>query len=257
MILYNFHKAKKKNYKYFLKNLADGGQSKYNFLIQWTITKIGVNLLGSKGADEVKVAFELEDIISSVDKQSTYMKVKTKIGSMNGIREIKNHLDPTPQSIDALTVLSRSDTIVDNAQETFFELVATKAITHNVHNRWGAKKVLLGNGVHDDTITEIMITMQSIDVKLELDMLSTVLPILSSISADAGTSNYSTGIAERHRSSLCVRDIPLVFFNCKGFQMWIPTSSSVDQSDVLILKVYNTCGISSKFHKLSILKILQ
>lgn len=211
---------------------SETSQSKFNFLVQWTITKLAVNMFGRKGLDDIKVSFELEDIISSVDKQSTYIKIKTKCGSISGIREMKG---PT-KTVDALTVLSRSDgPMVDNAQDTFFELVATKATTHVVHNRWGTKKANLGR-ISDDTMTEVMVTMQSLDVKFELDMLSIVLPIMSCLSpADATIADDVNGNVG---SSLSVKQLPLIFFNCKGFQMWIPTNSSMDQSDVLILKVF-------------------
>lgn len=197
-------------------------------------------MFSSKGLAEIKVAIELEDIISSVDKQSAYAKVKTKCGSMNGIREIRNGPDQFHQKVDLLTVLSRSDTLADNAQDTFFELVATKATTHNVHNRWGAKKVNLGRG-YDDTITEVMITMQSLDVKLELDMLSTVLPIINCLTAEGGRPPKTLDAPEPTSQvypPMNVKQLPLIFFNCKGFQMWIPTCSTIDHSDVLILKVY-------------------
>lgn len=223
-------------FNFFIK-IADANYSKFNFLVQWTITKLVFNMFGRKGMAEIKVAIELEDIISSVDKQSAYAKIKTKCGSMNGIREIRNGPDQLHQKVDLLTVLSRSDTLVDNAQDTFFELVATNATTHNVHNRWGAKKVNLGRG-HDDTITEVMITMQATDIKLELDMLSTVLPIINCLAAEGGRSQKALESAESH--TLNVRQLPLIFFNCKGFQMWIPTCSAVDHSDVLILKVLNS-----------------
>lgn len=197
-------------------------------------------MFGQKGRDEIKVSFELEDIISSVDKQNAYVKVKTKCGSMSGMREIKCTTKKAQPIVDVLTVLSRSDTLADNTQDTFFELVATKATTHVVHNRWGAKKANLGR-ISDDTMTEVMITMQSLDVKLELDMVSIVLPIVSCLSTENTALETVAGSAvAQHSSSLSVKQLPLIFFNCKGFQMWIPTSSNVDQSDVLILKVF--CG---------------
>lgn len=216
---------------------SDTNQSKFNLLVQWTITKLTLNMLDYKNANEIKVVFELEDIISSVDKQSAYMKVKTKCGSMTGIREIRSVSNAKAQTVDVLTVLSKSHTLVDNSQETFFELVATKATTHNVHNRWGAKKVNLGR-FNDDTITELMITIQSLDVKLELDMVSTVLSIASSISGNSEENKLAAGYSDHLVSNrCCVKQLPLIFFNCKGFQMWLPTNSSIDQSDVLILKV--------------------
>ena len=200
-------------------------------------------MLGNKGDDAVRVMIELEDIITSVDKQSTYVKIKTKIGSLNGVRETKT-VNPVTrvERSQTLNVISRSDTLIDNAQETFFELVATKAITNNVHNRWGAKKVHLAN-TGGDTITEIMINMQSIDVKLELDILSIVMPIVHAISPT--TVNSQSGRRDSDfqlpkpvtRNYLSVRELPLVFFKCKGFQMWIPTSSNIDSCDVLIFKV--------------------
>lgn len=177
--------------------------------------------------------FELEDIITSIDKQSTYLKAKTKIGSLNGMRE-KVSIDS--HNTDKLNIISRSDIITDNAQETFFEFVATKAITNSVHNKWGAKKTIIAGRNENDTITEIMVTMQSVDIKLELEVLYVITSILNAVDQKK-TDDLVPVKTQTSSVPLSVKDLPLIFFNCKGLQLWIPILATPTQSDVFIFKV--------------------
>lgn len=49
--------------------------------IQWTITKITIKLyiMGQANTSSLKLMLELEDIITSLDLQSVYMQLKSKI----------------------------------------------------------------------------------------------------------------------------------------------------------------------------------
>lgn len=190
----------------------------------------------TKEINEIEVALELEDIITSVDKQSTYTKVKTKFGSLNGIRRKKNL---ETNAIDLLTIIGKSETIIDESQDTFFEMVSTTAIAKNVHSRWGTTtKKALGFRDGTETITEIQTTLQSIDIKVELDVITVILAMNSEIKK--GKLIVPNEVeANVMANVLSVKDLPLIFFDCKGIQMWIPNSNDLnsDTSDVLIVKV--------------------
>lgn len=204
--------------------------------MQWTITKFTVSFVGSQDVDNIELLVELEDIITSVDRQSAYIKVKTKFGSFNGLRKKRNKVTG---EMDVLNIISRSDALTADSQETFFEMVATTAIASNVHSRWGATtKKALGFRDGTETITEILITMQSIDLKVELDVFTVILEISNDVQSTTRTSNQDElTAASEHRYS--VKDLPLVFFDCKGFQLWLPNinENNPTESDVLILKV--------------------
>lgn len=185
---------------------------------------------------EIELALELEDIISSMDKQSTYTKVKTKFGSLNGIRKRR---DRRTGSIDLLNIIGKSERLIEEAQETLFEMIATTAMANNVHNRWGANtRKALGFRDGTETITELMVTMQSIDIKVELDVLTVILSINNEIiGAQAAIASDQPQVSQVNVT--CVKDLPLIFFDCKGLQMWIPHLIETESgaADVLIVKV--------------------
>lgn len=204
--------------------------------MQWTITKFALSLTDSNESPGIELVIELEDIISSVDKQSTYTKVKTKFGSMNGVRKRR---DCRTGSIDLLNIIGKSEILIEDAQETFFEMISTTAMANNVHNRWGANtRKALGFRDGTETITELMVNMQSIDIKVELDVLAVILSINDEIvRAQASIASDQPQISD---NVLCVKDFPLIFFNCKGLQMWIPHlihDTRSGAADVLIVKI--------------------
>lgn len=137
---------------------VDKNASKIHCLLQWTITKFTLSLNDSNLSNNLELLIDLEDIIVSIDKQNAYTKAKAKFGSINGMRKKKNK---TTGEIDVLNMISRSDALTVESQETFLEIVATTAIASNVHSRWGAAtKKVMGFRNDIDTITEIMVTMQ-------------------------------------------------------------------------------------------------
>lgn len=216
---------------------VDKNVSKVHYLLQWTITKFTLSLNDSHQNNNIELLIDLEDIIVSIDKQSAYSKVKAKFGSINGMRKKKNI---ATDEVDVLNMISRSDALTAESQDTFLEVVATTAIASNVHSRWGtATKKVMGFRNDIETITEIVITMQSIDLKLEADVLSVILNINDEI-RNANLVNVQRDDYESNNETVyCVRDLPLLFFNCKGLQLWLPKTNydSVTESNVLIVKV--------------------
>lgn len=215
----------------------DKNATKIHCLMQWTITKFTLSLNDSSHTNDVELLIDLEDIIVSIDKQSSYTKAKAKFGSINGMRKKKNKITG---ELDVLNMISRSDALTVEAQETFLEIVATTAIASNVHSRWGtATKKVMGFRNDIETITEIMIIMQSIDVKLEADILSVILNINEEIRSVNSSSIQRDDCESEHSAVYCVRNIPLLFFDCKGLQLWLPNTNrqSATESNVLIVKV--------------------
>lgn len=216
----------------------DKATSKCHCLMQWTITKFSVILTDSRELNRIELLVDLEDIIMSVDKQSTYTKTKFKFGSINSIR--KKHCPITGQ-IDVLHFISKSEIINAESQETVFEVVATTAIASNVHSRWGttAKKVM---GFRNDieTITELLVLINPIDLKLELDVLSVILAVgneFGQSSAKKKENVNSTHTDAAHFYS--VKDLPLIFLMCKDLKIWLPYAGGKKpmDPDVLIIKV--------------------
>lgn len=225
---------------------VDKNPSKIQCLLQWTITKFTLSLIdtyqNSNGTSSTELLIDLEDIIVSIDKQSSYSKVKAKFGSINGMRKKGNR---ATGEMDVLNMLSRSDALTAETPETFLEIVATTAKASNVHSRWGTaatKKVMGFRNAYDmETITEIVITMQSIDLKLEADVLSVILNINDEIrNANSLNTHHDANYESDDATIHCVRDLPLLFFNCEGLQLWLPNTnyeSTATNSNVLIVKV--------------------
>lgn len=216
---------------------VDKNASKVHCLLQWTITKFTLSIGDTHHGTDIELLIDLEDIIVSIDKQSSYTKAKAKFGSINGMRKKKNQ---STGETDVLNMISRSDVLTTDSQETFLEIVATTAIASNVHSRWGtATKKLMGFRNDIDTITEIMITMQSIDLKLETDVLNVILNINGKIRSENALKVHRDDCESDSDTVYCVRDLPLLFFDCKGLQLWLPNSNNVNATDsnVLIVKV--------------------
>lgn len=202
--------------------------------MQWTITKFTLSLNDISASSNIELLIDLEDIILSIDKQNAYTKAKAKFGSINGIRKKQNRMTG---ELNVLNMISRSDALAAESQETFLEMVSTTAIASNVHSRWGtATKKVMGFRNDIETITEIMITMQSLDLKIEADVLSVILNITDEIrSANSPARN---DLDNDNDTVYSVRDLPLVFFDCKGLQLWLPNSNHrKSECNVLIVKV--------------------
>lgn len=201
-------------------------QSKLTTWIQWTLAKISLNFHSRKTDQLHKFTIELEDIITSIDKQDIYVKIKTKVGFLSGICKTKSKLKDDWERNDLLGLTTISEGLRDNL-DTFIEMTFTKAIISNVHAKWQTKKK--ENLNLNDSITEINVTMQRIDVKLDLGMLSTFMPIFGHLISTKPTEPMATSV-------ISVIDLPLVYFKSKGIRLFIPVKDP-DQSNVLILKV--------------------
>lgn len=173
-----------------------------------------------------KFTIELEDIITSIDKQDIYVKIKTKVGFLSGMCKTKSKQKDDWERNDLLGLTTISEGLRDNL-DTFFEMTFTKAIISNVHAKWQTKKK--ENLNLNDSITEINVTMQRIDVKLDLGMLSTFMPIFVHLFSTKPNEPMPTSV-------ISVTDLPLVYFKSKGIRIFVPVEAP-DQSNVLILKV--------------------
>lgn len=226
-------------------------QSKLTTWIQWTLAKISLNF-HSRNADRFhRFSVELEDIITSIDKQDIYVKVKTKVGFLTGVCKTKIASKDEWEFNDLLGVTTISEGLRDNL-DTFLEMTFTKAMISNVHTKWQTKKI--ENLNLNDSITEINVTMQRIDMKLDLEMLTTFMPIFGHFISNQPTEPMPTNVTS-------VTDLPLVYFKSKGMRIFVPITAT-DQSNVLILKVNSAprlipffFGISN-FQRISIPRLI-
>lgn len=158
------------------------------------------------------------------------MKIKTKINSLSVACKSKSENSEEWIKNDLLGITVHSDTLNGNNQDTFFDLTITKAQTKNVHDKWGtAAKRRKKNQNLNETLTEIMINMQTLDIKLNFKMLESFCRFLALFTF------RETEVPDR---LTCVSDLPLVFFKSKGMRIFVPISEATsEQFNVLIFKV--------------------
>lgn len=206
--------------------------------------------MGSNDREQRKFIVELEDIITSIDRQDIYMKLKTKITTLRAICKCRSTDADQWTTNNVLGVTVRTEPManagptgtkllgrqpVDNRQvDTFFDLTVTRAITRNVHNKWRTKRKRNQN--LNDTITEIVINMQTIDVQLDFDLLATFAGIFSVLSG--GDDDFAAAGRRQTVAVRSVSDLPLVFFQSKGVRVFLPIlSNTTSGCNVLIFKV--------------------
>lgn len=212
----------------------------FSVLVQWTLTRFMLQLR----CDEHKFIIQLEDMISSIDQQDVYTKIKIKIGTFSGICMNRRANDEWHKN-SAFSVIPRTDTTDDRNKDqgSFCDVTITRAETKNVHNKWGAtnnrkQQQLLS------TITEIMVNIQSVDVSLHIPLVAVFMPFLMVFmegDVEVDTPIYMRSVAE----------LPLLFFKSKRIQIFVPiTDDPTDMSNqcnVLFAKV-NTVILRKKNH---------
>lgn len=178
-----------------------------------------------------KLIFDLEDLIFSLDKQDVYFKVKTKIGSINGqCYENDNDLLVKNDALSFDVKTENNDSGKTN--ETFFDIIITKAETGNVHSKWGTLKK---NRSLNETLTEVVINMQHIDVRLDLDLAYKFFEIFNpKLENRICDVEYDP---EQIQNILSVNDLPLIHFESKGLRVFLPSGNINDNCSVFIFKV--------------------
>lgn len=213
-------------------------KNQFSIWLQWTFTKLTVQLFGKAEIEERKFIIEIEDIISSVDKQDVYIKIKNKIGSINGQHYRKTDLDVW-QKTDSLGFNMRNDQIlIAESNDTFFDLTITKAQTGNVHSKWGTQK---RDRSLNETITEIMVSMQSLDFRLDFELITPFIQIFKIFTKI----DENKKKIKKSSSILSVADLPLIYFESKGVRFFLPflTTNRDNDCDVFIINV-NSCTIN-------------
>lgn len=210
-------------------------KNQFSIWLQWTFTKLTIQLFGKMEMDERKLIIEIEDIISSVDKQDVYIKIKNKIGSINGQHYRKTDLDVWTKN-DSLGFNMRSDQIlIAETNDTFFDLTITKAQTRNVHSKWGTFK---RDRSMNETITEIMINMQSLDFRLDFELITPFIQIFK-IFTKIDENQKKQKKTNTNSAVSSVADLPLIYFESKGVRLFIPflTKNRDSDCDVFIINV--------------------
>lgn len=132
-----------------------------------------------------------------------------------------------------MTVQQSEGSDTNKNTETFLEVIVTKADTGNVHSKWGTFKK---NRSLNESLTEIVVNMQQIDLILNIDEFLYFLPILLEL-----TKQKVTDTPTDAKTSIFARasNLPLFHLKSNGFRIFIPClDKSSSSEDVFILKVF-------------------
>ncbi|XP_062558103.1 intermembrane lipid transfer protein VPS13B [Armigeres subalbatus] len=213
--------------------LKEGGKKDalpVSIWLQWTFSKVTVTCIGKDdvGQMTVRLAIELEDIIYSLDMQDVYLQIKAKVGGMN-VQSYEFDADKRmwiKNEALALTVQTDSGGSSKSANDTFLNLTVTKAETTNVHTKWDTVRK---NREHSDTLIEVIVKVEQIDLRLDLDLLEKCLELL--------TIFHQQDEPEPPQKVYGVRDLPLIIFSSKGIRLFIPLKDCSDRCDAYIFKI--------------------
>ncbi|XP_071057652.1 intermembrane lipid transfer protein VPS13B isoform X2 [Onthophagus taurus] len=226
--------------------------------IQWTITKFTIEMLSYKLEDmckedfnytkplTLKLVVEAEDVVSSLDFQSIFMKIKSKIGAAS----IQHYLlDPfknqwIPGNYLGFIMKTREEILSQDTREDncFASIIITRASCQHTHNLWGTKNTMVKE---DETsqhpnrfISEVVVTLQAIDFLLCLPTLRSFSivfePLLQIPSSPSKVKETEMTV------NISNRVLPLIYLDCKGFRVIVPLAEleNVDISpDVCIFQV--------------------
>uniref|UniRef100_A0A182Q1H4 Chorein N-terminal domain-containing protein n=1 Tax=Anopheles farauti TaxID=69004 RepID=A0A182Q1H4_9DIPT len=227
--------------------------------LQWTFSKLTVSCITRdevNGArkERLKVKLELEDIIYSLDKQEVYSQMKAKIGGMSGVcYEWQDGTGSTPSHQSggwvrnealAMTVQTgeASESSKTTGTDTFFNMTITRAETQNVHSKWDTVRK---SREHNDTLVEVLIKMEQVDLRLDLDLLSECTRMFANV-LERDDVDARSELIDREPEPpgpvLGVKDLPLILFASKGITVFLPLRSSstdreCDRCSVYIFKV--------------------
>ncbi|XP_047349792.1 vacuolar protein sorting-associated protein 13B isoform X2 [Vespa velutina] len=229
--------------------------------IQWTITKVAIKLyvMGQEIKPSLKLVMEMEDIITSLDLQPVYLKLKSKITTVTIFHYTRA---PYAQNWDVgeyvgIILCGREDNLEKGDDSGFLSFTLTRAQSGNVHTRWGTYKRYKNN--KKDVMTEALIStnayISEIDIKIQMVDIILPLSILSKyvqlakplINIDKKDLKVAKNDQQEIITSILVKItninnefLPLIHLEFKGLRLMIPVSTPARyqlQHDLLILQL--------------------
>ncbi|XP_054006239.1 intermembrane lipid transfer protein VPS13B isoform X1 [Hylaeus anthracinus] len=229
--------------------------------IQWTITKIAIKLYVTEkeNASSLKLVLELEDIITSLDLQPVYLKLKSKITTATVF-----HYTRAPNSstwdigeYGGAILCGREDNMEKGDDSGFLSFTMTRAKSGNVHTRWGIhkrhktqKKDTMAESTlsTNNYISEVVVKMQMVDIILPLTVVSKYMQLLKPFTCFYQSIEKDTGETPEqnvtpHLTSVATLDneaLPLIYLDFKGLRLMLPVSNIMKfkpQHDLLMLQL--------------------
>ncbi|XP_060527776.1 intermembrane lipid transfer protein VPS13B isoform X2 [Cylas formicarius] len=226
--------------------------------IQWTITKVTIELLANEDCSvsapsTVKLVLDAEDIVSSLDFQNVYLKVKSKIGGAS-IRQFKRSTKDSSWELGPFSgyVMRLRDELMSGPRQeesSFISVTITRASCQHTHTLWGAlqrkekDKKLPGHQLSNTRyITEVVVNIQPLDFVLSVHTLRSffylaliplsVMPFVDDKTEPSTTSNTSL--------TLNNQTLPLAYLECQDIRFIFPSaclSGNTSSHDVAICQI--------------------
>ncbi|KDR22947.1 Vacuolar protein sorting-associated protein 13B [Zootermopsis nevadensis] len=226
--------------------------------MQSTLARLRISLYAlndSAPKDELKLTVDMEDIMTSLDLQPVYLKVKCKVAYANILHYIRK-----PKSTSwrlgpyAGLVMRRQENLasppphavhrdVDDGSG-FLSVTFTCAKCRNVHSRWGTRKqtTLLANarscdtsvGLQDDTlaaryISEIVVKVQPVDFVFSATTLGSFLTVMYPIlklpeHKQIFSQKKNIGAASNWTMDINNSTLPLLYLDTCNIRIILPAS---------------------------------
>nr|XP_031825790.1 vacuolar protein sorting-associated protein 13B isoform X2 [Nomia melanderi] len=229
--------------------------------IQWTITKIAFKLYVAEvgSSSSLKLVLELEDIITSLDLQPVYLKLKSKITTATIFHYTRAPNSPTwdiGEYVGAI-LCGREDSLEKGDDSGFLSFTVTRAKSGNVHTRWGTykrhrsqKKDIVTEPTLSSNayISEVVVKIQMVDIILPLTIVSKYVQLLKPFTCfyqtiekdciETPEQNATTSLSSI--ASLDNETLPLIYLDFKGLRLMLPASNIIKlkpQHDLLMLQL--------------------
>ncbi|XP_055848221.1 intermembrane lipid transfer protein VPS13B isoform X2 [Episyrphus balteatus] len=198
-----------------------------SYLLQWTITKFTAELDASK-TSKCKLVFDMEDLITSVDKQEDFTKFSNKVGTLN-----MRFFEMGAGDEFVLSDRLRIKMVNDSTHPTpFFNMIITTVSVKNFFKRIGAKRKETD---HCRAISEVIVKMEEIEMIIDLDKLAILAPALKALT---GGERVIKKTEPTSTTPCTAYQLPMVHLESRGFTVYIPTESSKTWCSVAIFKTY-------------------
>ncbi|XP_030768330.1 vacuolar protein sorting-associated protein 13B-like isoform X2 [Sitophilus oryzae] len=248
--------------------MVDEETVKLTAWVQWTITRFTVELFSSQfksssKEDEqdiqprLKLVLDVEDIVSSLDFQSVYLKIKSKIGS-GSIRHYERS-SPTAQWVpgpfSGIVMRVRDDFATNPRQEDngLISVVITRASCQHTHTLWGAVRKKHKDKKEDLTkqilsksryITEIVVNIQPLDFIISLSTLRSfylvLIPLLNIPVKSPEPEKCDSVSSTNFLNSVNNQTLPLAYLECQDIRVIMPSSELIGNGslhDVMVFQL--------------------
>ncbi|KAK3912926.1 Vacuolar protein sorting-associated protein 13B [Frankliniella fusca] len=244
---------------------------KLSIWLQWTLARLSMSfyLQGEKSQPEQKrskLSLEVEDLMTSLDLQQIYSKLKLKVAGANVHHYIRSSDDKMWQAspYNGLVMCGyeeiappSSATVAADEGCGLLTVTLTRAKCRSVHSRWGAPTTNSSSKRYPEIkiagssnppaacfITEILVKLQPLDFLVcveTLAELSTILhpftillgqPGLNSAGSVKSSAGNSLGMP-----SITSASLPLVYLDLQAVRVLMPTNKHFGFHDTFIIQV--------------------